>query len=260
MGLSGELRAAIEKDELRLYYQPKVDLATGRLDSVEALVRWQHPTRGFMPPDQFIPLAEQTGLITPLSHWVLTAAVRQCRLWQDAGRPIRIAVNLSTRLLLRRDLVETITALLQAEGVQPRWLEVEITESAMMADPSRALSMLTRLHDMGVRLAIDDFGTGYSSLSYLKRLPVDEIKIDKSFVLDMPANNDDAAIARSIIDLGHNLNLSVVAEGVEDDATWHQLLAMGCDQAQGYYLSRPLPAADFAVWHDAASAAKSAAL
>jgi len=248
LGLTGELRGAIEGDQLCLHYQPKVDLRTGQLDSVEALVRWQHPARGFLPPDQFIPLAEQTGLITPLTHWVLTTAVRQCRAWQNAGRPIRVAVNLSARLLHDERLVETITATLAVHGVQATWLEVEITESAVMADPGRALDTLERLHQMGVRLAIDDFGTGYSSLAYLKRLPVDEVKIDKSFVRDMPTNGDDATIARSIIDLGHNLGLLVVAEGVEDQATWDQLGAMGCDQVQGYYLSRPISAADLTAW------------
>jgi len=248
LGLVGELRRAIEQDQLVLYYQPKVDLRTGRLDSVEALVRWQHPVRGIVLPDQFIPLAEHTGLITPLSHWVLTAALRQCRAWRDAGLGIRIAVNLSARLLQDEHLVDSIVELLQTWGVTPDLLQVEVTESAVMADPARALQILTRLHDMGIRIAIDDFGTGYSSLAYLKKLPADEIKIDKSFVRDMAVNADDVTIARSVIDLGHNLGLSVVAEGVEDRAVWDQLAEMGCDLAQGYYLSRPIPAAALASW------------
>jgi len=231
-----------------LYYQPKVDLRTGHLDSVEALVRWQHPVRGIVPPDQFIPLAEHTGLITPLSHWVLTAALRQCRAWCDAGLGIRIAVNLSARLLQDEHLVDSIVELLQTWGVTSDLLQVEVTESAVMADPARALQILTRLHDMGIRIAIDDFGTGYSSLAYLKKLPADEIKIDKSFARDMPGNADDVTIARSVIDLGHNLGLSVVAEGVEDRVVWDQLAEMGCDLAQGYYLSRPIPAAALASW------------
>jgi len=248
LGLVGELRRAIEQDQLVLYYQPKVYLRTGRLDSVEALVRWQHPVRGIVPPDQFIPLAEHTGLITSLSHWVLTAALRQCRAWRDAGLGIRVAVNLSARLLQDEHLVDSIVELLQTWGVTPDLLQVEVTESAVMADPTRALQILTRLHDMGIRIAIDDFGTGYSSLAYLKKLPADEIKIDKSFVRDMNGNADDVTIARSVIDLGHNLGLSVVAEGVEDRVVWDQLVEMGCDLAQGYYLSRPIPAAALASW------------
>jgi diguanylate cyclase (GGDEF)-like protein len=248
LGLVGELRRAIEQDQLLLYYQPKVDFKTGRLDSVEALVRWQHPVRGLVPPDQFIPLAEHTGLITPLSHWVLTAALRQCRAWRDAGLGIRVAVNLSARLLQDERLVDSIVDLLRAWDVTPDLLQVEVTESAVMADPARALQILTRLHEMGIRIAIDDFGTGYSSLAYLKKLPADEIKIDKSFVRDMPGNADDVTIARSVIDLDHNLGLSVVAEGVEDRAVWDQLAGMGCDLAQGYYLSRPIPAAALTSW------------
>ncbi len=248
LGLTGELRQAIEQDRLCLHYQPKVDLKTGRLDSVEALVRWPHPDRGFLPPDQFIPLAEHTGLIAPLSRWVLATALRQCRAWRDEGLEIRVAVNLSARLLQDEHLIETIAHLLQAHAVPATDLELEITESAVMADPARALGVLRRLHQMGVRLSIDDFGTGYSSLAYLNRLPVDEVKIDKSFVLDLRTDDDAATIARSIIDLGHNLGLVVVAEGVEDQATYERLGAMACDLAQGYYLSRAVPAADLTVW------------
>jgi len=248
LALIGELRQAIADDQLLLHYQPKVDLVSGRLTGVETLVRWQHPTHGMIPPDQFIPLAEHTGLIKPLTHWVLDAALRQCRAWHDEGLVPRVAVNLSARLLNDAGVVDIITELLRARGVEARWLEIEITESAVMADPVGALEILTRLHDRGIRLSIDDFGTGYSSLSYLKRLPVDEIKIDKSFVLEMAANGDDETIARSIIDLGHNLGLGVVAEGVEDDATWTRLATMGCDVAQGYYISRPVPAPELTRW------------
>jgi EAL domain-containing protein (putative c-di-GMP-specific phosphodiesterase class I) len=244
LALIGELRRAIEQDELLLYYQPQVNLATGQLDGVEALVRWQHPQRGVVPPDEFIPLAEHTGLIAPLSRWVLAEALRQCRSWRDAGLEMRVAVNLSARLLHDEHLVATIGELLQTWDVLPSQLTVEITESAVMVDPGRALALLTRLHQTGVRIAIDDFGTGYSSLAYLKRLPIDEIKIDKSFVLDMPVHDDDATITRSIVDLGHNLGLVVVAEGVETREIWDQLAAMHCDVAQGYYLSRPIPAAE----------------
>ncbi len=248
LALIGELRQAIAADQLLLHYQPKVDLATGRLVGVETLVRWQHPRHGLIPPDQFIPLAEHTGLIKPLTHWVLTTALWQTRAWQDQGLLLHVAVNLSARLLHDPAVVDTIVDALRTAGVEPRWLEIEITESAVMVDPAGALAILTRLHALGIRLAIDDFGTGYSSLSYLKRLPVDEIKIDKSFVLEMSRNGDDAAIARSIIDLGHNLGLGVVAEGVEDDATWGHLATLGCDVAQGYHISRPVPAAELARW------------
>lgn len=247
LGLTGELRQAIDQDGLSLHYQPKVDLKTGCLDGVEALVRWPHPDRGLLPPDQFIPLAEHTGLIAPLSRWVLATALRQCRAWRDEGLEIRVAVNLSARLLLDEHLIETIADLLLAHRVSPADLELELTESAVMADPARALDVLRGLHQMGIRLSIDDFGTGYSSLAYLNRLPVDEVKIDKSFVLDLRADAA-ATIARSIIDLGHNLGLVVVAEGVEDQAAYERLGAMGCDLAQGYYLSRPIPAADLAAW------------
>ncbi|HXT35190.1 MAG TPA: EAL domain-containing protein [Chloroflexota bacterium] len=247
LGLTGELRQAIEQDGLCLHYQPKVDLRTGRLDGVEALVRWPHPDRGLLPPDKFIPLAEHTGLIAPLSRWVLATALRQCRAWRDEGLEIRVAVNLSARLLQDEHLIETVAELLQTHGVSPADLELELTESAVMADPARALGVLRRLHQMGIRLSIDDFGTGYSSLAYLNRLPVDEVKIDKSFVLDLRTDAA-ATIARSIIDLGHNLGLVVVAEGVEDQATYERLGAMACDLAQGYFLSRPIPAADLTVW------------
>jgi diguanylate cyclase (GGDEF)-like protein len=248
LGLTGELRQAIGHDGLRVHYQPKVNFKTGQLDSVEALVRWPHPLRGFLPPDQFIPLAESTGLILPLSRWVLDTALRQCRAWHDEGLDIRIAVNLSARLLQDPHLVEMIVELLADHGVRPESLELEITESAVMADPARALGLLRRLHQMGVGLSIDDFGTGYSSLAYLNRLPVNEVKIDKSFVLGLGGGQESATIARSIIDLGHNLGLVVVAEGVEDEATYRLLAGLACDLAQGYYLSRPIPAHDLAAW------------
>jgi EAL domain-containing protein (putative c-di-GMP-specific phosphodiesterase class I) len=248
LGLGGELRQAIEHDGLCLHYQPKVDLKTGRLDGVEALVRWPHPERGFLPPGDFIPLAESTGLILPLSRWVLATALRQCRAWRDEGLEIRVAVNLSARLLQDASLVETIAELLAGHGLTAESLELEITESAVMADPAHALDLLLRLHEMGVKLSIDDFGTGYSSLAYLHRLPVNEVKIDKSFIIGLSGGSDGAAIARSIIDLGHNLGLIVVAEGVEDDATYRLLAGMACDLAQGYYLSRPVSAQDLTTW------------
>ncbi|MBI3301707.1 MAG: EAL domain-containing protein [Deltaproteobacteria bacterium] len=246
--LTGELRHAIEHDQLLLHYQPKAHFATGQVSHVEALVRWQHPPHGLLPPDRFVPLAEQTGLIKPLSLWVLNTALRQCHAWQQEGLTLHVAVNLSMRNLQDPRLPDIITELLATWSVAPTCLDVEITESALAADPERALEILTRLGEMGVRISIDDFGTGYSSLAYLKRLPVDEIKIDKSFVIGMTADDNDAAIVRSTIDLGHNLGLAVVAEGVENQATWDLLAALGCDFAQGYYLSRPVPAVELTHW------------
>jgi len=246
--LVGELRRAIESNHLVVHYQPKASFVTGRVAHVEALVRWRHPQRGLVPPDQFIPLAEQTGLIRPLFLWVLNDALRQCSLWKREGVKLHVAVNLSMRNLQDPRLPDTLVKLLTRWGLEPTWIEVEITESALAADPERALAILQRLSAMGIRIAIDDFGTGYSSLAYLKRLPVDEIKIDKSFVLGMATDENDATIVRSTIDLGHNLGLKVAAEGIEDQMTWDLLTAWGCDFAQGYFLSRPLPALDLATW------------
>jgi diguanylate cyclase (GGDEF)-like protein/PAS domain S-box-containing protein len=239
-----DLRHAIEHDQLVLHYQPKVDLKTGEVTSVEALVRWQHPERGFIPPDRFIPLAEHTGLIKPLTKWVLNEALRQCRDWHRAGLPIDVAVNLSAWSLYDPDLVETVRLLLDRWTVEPSSLGLELTESVVMTDPVRAKGTLTQLHALGVQVSIDDFGTGYSSLGYLKRLPVQQLKIDKSFVMQMASTDDDAFIARTIVDLSHNLGLEVVAEGVEDRQTLRLLAMMGCDLAQGYHLSRPLAASD----------------
>jgi diguanylate cyclase (GGDEF)-like protein/PAS domain S-box-containing protein len=243
-----ELRLGIERGELVLHYQPKFSCRDGQLVGVEALVRWAHPRRGLIMPDYFIPLAEQTGLIIPLSRWVLEAVVRQCRLWQDAGQDIPIAVNLSMRDLHDCDLPDTIQNLLTLWGVAPRLLRAEITESSLMADPERALATVARLSELGVRIAIDDFGTGYSSLAYLKKLPVDELKIDRSFVSEMRGDPSDRAIVRCIIDLAHNLRLRVVAEGVEDAETWQLLTQLGCDEAQGYHLGRPSPADAVLTW------------
>ncbi|MBI4492864.1 MAG: EAL domain-containing protein [Chloroflexi bacterium] len=248
LGLVGELRQAIEQGQLRLHYQPKVGLKSGRVVGVEALVRWQHPERGLVPPDQFIPLAEQTGLIKPLTEWVLGTALRQCQAWHRAGLELAMAVNLSMRNLHDPQLPDAIAELLAASGVPPAWLELELTESVVMADPVRAMESLRRLCAMGVRIAIDDFGTGYSSLGYLKRLPVGQLKVDRSFVRDMAVDQNSLAIVRATIELGHTLDLEVVAEGVEDRSTWDLLIALGCDLAQGYYLSRPLPAAELECW------------
>ena len=243
-----ELRRAIDRGQLGLHYQPKAELRTGEIHGVEALVRWNHPERGTILPDEFIPPAQKTGVIAPLTMFVLDEALRQCRTWALQGLELCVAVNLSTRNLLDVHLPDTVGQLLTRWEVPPRLLELEITESTILADPVRAMQILSRLDEMGVRLAIDDFGTGYSSLAYLKRLPVDELKIDKSFILGMEESENDAVIVRSTIDLGRNLGLRVVAEGVETQAAWNHLVALGCDVAQGYFLSRPAPAEQLTEW------------
>jgi EAL domain-containing protein (putative c-di-GMP-specific phosphodiesterase class I) len=248
LALLGELGYAIDNDELVLHYQPKIDLKTGQLTGVEALVRWQHPRVGLIQPDRFVPQAEQTALIQPLGRWVLNAALSQCRAWQIGGVPIPVSVNLSMRDLHDPHLPEAVAAVLERWEVLPGQLMVEITETGIMANPDRAVDVLTRLHNLGVGTAIDDFGAGYSSFRYLKQLPVDELKIDKSFVQNMALDPSDAAIVHASIELGRRLGLTVVAEGVEDEATWRLLASLGCDMAQGYYAARPLPAADFITW------------
>jgi diguanylate cyclase (GGDEF)-like protein len=250
LALLGGLRRALERDELLLHYQPKADLHTGRILGAEALVRWQHPDHGLLGPDEFIPLAERTGLIHPLTRWVLDAALRQAADWHRAGHHLSIAVNVSTRCLLDPGFPDEVAERLGAWQVPAGSLVLEVTESAVMADPARALDVLGRLHAMGVRLALDDFGTGYSSMAYLKALPVDELKVDRSFVGEMVTSPSDTMIVRSTIDLGHNLGLRVVAEGVETQDAWQTLEALGCDTAQGYYLGRPMPAADLEHWLD----------
>jgi len=247
--LLGELRRAIEADDLRLHYQPKLALKTRSVVGAEALVRWRHPKRGLVPPDQFVPLAEQGGLIKPLTRWVLGEALRQCAAWRAERDGLSIAVNLSARNLQDPQLLEQITGLLESRQLAPQLLRLELTESAVMTDPLRAVEILAALAASGVGLSIDDFGTGYSSLAYLRKLPVSELKIDKSFVIGIAAHTlGDAAIVRSTNDLGHNLGLSVVAEGVEDEQTLDMLGAMGCDAAQGYFIARPMPAPDFERW------------
>ena len=246
--LAGELRRAIDDGELVVAYQPKASLEDGRAVGVEALLRWTHRDLGFVTPDEFIPLAERTGLIVPLTTYVLDRAMRQCADWLASGLDVGVAVNLSVRNLLDSELPDQIGALLVRHGVEPRRLTLEITESSVMADPNRAVDVLERLSRIGIRLSVDDFGTGYSSLTYLKALPVDEVKIDKSFVLSMATDAGDAAIVRSIIDLGGSLGLTVVAEGVEDADAWQRLAELGCDIVQGYALSRPAPAEDVTAW------------
>lgn len=248
LALIGELRDAISGGQLVLHYQPKVNLRRQRTTAVEALARWQHPTLGMILPDEFIPLAEQHGLITVLTDWVLNEAIRQCCAWRTRGINLRVAVNLSAHSLHNLDLPNQIAAILERHGLPASQLGIELTESAMMADLAHAMSIFERLAVMGVRLSIDDFGTGMSSLSYLKRLPVNELKIDKSFVIDMAEDENNAVIVRSIIDLAHNIGHEVTAEGVQDRDALQLLEMLGCDIAQGYYLSRPRSAEDLEVW------------
>ncbi len=246
--LAAELRQAIEQGELALDYQPKVRFATGTDARVEALVRWHHPRLGLLAPDRFVPLAEQTGLIRPLTRWVLDDALRQCCAWHAAGLRISVAVNLSVHNLQDPHFVALVRSLIRRSQVEPSWLRVEITESVLMADPVQASHTISGLQALGLRLSIDDFGTGYSSLSYLTRLPVDEVKIDKSFVAGMASNQNDAIIVRSTIDLAHNLGLKAVAEGVESQHVWDMLAGLGCDSAQGYYMGRPMPPPELEEW------------
>ncbi|MFM0642696.1 EAL domain-containing protein [Paraburkholderia bryophila] len=258
LSLMSELRHAVEHDELTLHYQPKVDLATRAVKYVEALVRWEHPTRGFIAPDQFIPFAEQTGYIKSISRWVAEKAIRQCAQWHALGLDLKVSINVSARDLMHAELPETLDALLRKYEVDPGSLWIEITESAIMDDPNHAIATLDQLHRLGIRLSIDDFGTGYSSLSYLKRMPVHELKIDRSFVMGMADDKDDETIVRSTINLGHNMGLKVVAEGVEDAATLEHLKTLRCDLAQGYHVSRPLPPDKLeswlVTWHDQSEA------
>ena len=244
LSLVAELRHAIDTGELVVYSQPKARLRDGQVTGVEALVRWQHPQRGSLPPDEFIPLAEQTGLIGRLTEVVLTDALEAVAGWRRSGLDVSVAVNLSVRSLYDPELPARVAAQLTAHQLPPGALELEITESTMMDRPAAAAEMLQRLADLGVHVAVDDYGTGHSSLAYLHRLPVSTLKIDKSFVLAMEASVEAAAIVRSTIELAHSLGLSVVAEGVETDAVWSRLNDLGCDAAQGFLLSRPVPAAD----------------
>jgi diguanylate cyclase (GGDEF)-like protein len=248
LAMIGELSHAIESGELRLAFQPLIDCQQDRVVGVEALARWPHPRHGLIPPDQFVPLAEQTGLIRAMSRWVLESALRQHHDWQSVGLDVPVSVNLSMRDLHDPGLPDTVAGLLQEFQIRSGGLRVEITESSLMLDHERALETLTRLRAMGVRISIDDFGTGYSSLAYLKQLPVDELKIDRSFVRDLAVDESDLAIVRSTIDLAHNLGLSVVAEGVEDEPTLDLLRRLGCDTAQGYLFSRALSAGELTPW------------
>ena len=249
LAILSELRHAIARDELDLHYQPKIDVSSGKAVHTEALVRWKHPVHGQLPPDEFIPLAEQSGNIGMITKWVLRKAITHCGEWNASGVDLTVAVNLSALDLFDAELPTYISGLLSEVGLSPSKLVLEITESAVMRDPAYALRILRDLKNRGVTLAIDDYGTGYSSLAHLKRLPVDELKIDKSFVLNLRnASTDDIVIVRSTIELGHNMGLRVIAEGVENAEAWQILKTLGCDMAQGYFISKPLPATEFRDW------------
>jgi EAL domain-containing protein (putative c-di-GMP-specific phosphodiesterase class I) len=248
LALVVELRNAIERDELELYYQPKLHLKSGLMTRAEVLIRWNHPKRGLLSPAAFIPIAERTGVIRAMTDWIFDRTLKQIRTWHDEGAPVHVAVNVSAKSLQEQTLPTKVHDLLQKWHVDPRFLKIEITESSIMADPAHALAIMSLVQSLGVRLSVDDFGTGYSSLSHLRQLPIDEIKIDKSFVTGMRNSDADATIVRTVIDLAHNLGKQVCAEGVEDEATWDLLGELGCDLAQGYWISRPMKAADFMKW------------
>jgi diguanylate cyclase (GGDEF)-like protein/PAS domain S-box-containing protein len=248
LALTIEMRRAMEHDEFELYYQPKLHLTSGLMTRAEVLLRWNHPNRGLVSPAAFIPIAERTGLIKPMTDWIIDRMLRQCRQWHDTGAPVHVAVNISAKSLQDQSLPVKIQAALDKWRIDPRYVKVEITESSIMADPAHALAITSMLQSMGVRLSLDDFGTGYSSLSNLRQLPVDELKIDKSFVIGMSGSEADASIVRTMIDLAHSLGKQVCAEGVEDEETFRRLGDMGCDLAQGYWISKPKPAAEFLEW------------
>jgi diguanylate cyclase (GGDEF)-like protein len=244
--LESDLHSAVALKQFELYYQPKVDARNGMVRSAEALIRWVHPKRGVILPADFIPLAEDCGLIGVIGEWVIREACRQARVWQDDGvPPLRISVNLSASQFRDSGLVDSIRRALDDAGLQARYLEVELTESAVMSDPEQSIAILEQLSTMGVLVSVDDFGTGYSSMSYLRRFPIDKLKIDRVFINEIVSRPEDASIVRAIVSLAHSLHLKVVAEGVETPAQLDFLKAAGCDEYQGYHFSRPLSAGDF---------------
>jgi EAL domain-containing protein (putative c-di-GMP-specific phosphodiesterase class I) len=246
--LVAELRHAIDDDQLVLHYQPKIDTTDGAVTSVEALVRWQHPTRGLLPPGAFVPAAESTELIVGLTDWVVDRACAQSAAWQAEGISLPIAVNVSARCLRDHEFADRMLAALQRHGVASDLITIEITETAVISDPDRAAATLRRLAERGMGVAIDDFGVGYTSLAQLDHLPISELKIDREFVASMARGADGDAVVRAVVSLGHGLGMTVVAEGVEDDTTLSLLAEIGCDVAQGYAIARPAPAADFEDW------------
>ena len=248
LALMAELRQAIQDNLLTLNFQPKVKISTGEVIGMEALLRWTHPEYDFIPPDEFIPMAEQSGIIKPLTTWVTNEAIKQAAALIRSGRNILVAVNLSPTCLQDEDIVREVAELLRTHNMPPANLVLEITESAVMHDPEYALGILKQLSKLGIKLSIDDFGTGYSSLAYLKRLPVNELKIDRTFVKDMVHDEDDQVIVRTTVDLSHNLGLSVVAEGAEDQETVDALYKLGCDEVQGYFFARPMPIDELKNW------------
>ncbi|TPQ28735.1 putative bifunctional diguanylate cyclase/phosphodiesterase [Methylomonas koyamae] len=246
--LMSELRQAIEKEQLMIYYQPKVSIQTGKIYGVEGLVRWAHPKHGFIAPDEFIPMAERTRVIKHLTLWMLKRAFRDCAEWRRQGLELVVSVNLSTKDLHDPDLPDVMAGVAAAANIKPAWMMLEITESSIMNDPERAMETILRLHEMGYKLSIDDFGTGYSSLAYLKKMPLSELKIDKSFVYDLLKSDNDAVIVKATINLAHNLGLQVVAEGVETGEVLDRLASYRCDIAQGYWFSKPKPFHEFNTW------------
>lgn len=246
--LMSELRQAIEREQLHIYYQPKISIKTGQLYGAEALVRWNHPRHGFISPDEFIPMAERTRMIKHLTTWALKKTFRQCAEWRKQGMDLIVSVNLSARDLHDPELPDIVAGIAASMGINPAWMMLEITESSIMSDPERSLDIILRLHDMGYKLSIDDFGTGYSSLAYLKKMPLTELKIDKSFVIDMLNNENDAVIVKATINLAHNLGLQVTAEGVETQQAMGLLREYACDIAQGYLFSKPVALDEFNQW------------
>ncbi len=248
LSLLGELRHAVEHDELRLFFQPKIELTTGRIAGAEVLLRWQHPTRGLLSPATFVPFAEQTGFIRRITRWTLDRAIAQSATWHRAGSPLQLAVNISAEDIADLRFDARVAGLLTRHQLPPSLLTLELTESGFIEDPNQALRMLDALAALGVNLSIDDFGTGYSSLSHLARMPANEVKIDRSFVQGLESDVEYAAVVRSAIDMGHSLGMKVVAEGIETESAAQRLRALGCDIAQGYLYARPMPCAALETW------------
>jgi EAL domain-containing protein (putative c-di-GMP-specific phosphodiesterase class I) len=243
--LETELARAVERGEFELFYQPQVHLADGRLSGAEALIRWRHPERGLVPPIEFMPVVNSSAISDQIGAWVMETACRQARKWELAGTGIRVGINLSPSQIQSGDLAKSVAEMLDMVGLSPSLLELEVTEDILLQDEARVLDTFQRIQNLGVRVVFDDFGTGYASLSYLKKFPLDGLKIDKSFVFDLLTDTDDAAIVNSTVGLSKQLGLSVIAEGIENRASADLLLTMGCEEGQGYFFGKPMPAADF---------------